>query len=254
MPHLKTRGKKQGRTKSQKDRTHCPLQTNVSRREVNIRRLKPADHISWRRPYGIWHHAIVVEKDVRAQKVLLIHYAKQDTARVVKEWIYTTKERGKLYRFQYPKKTVNRNPPQKVLWRAEKCIAQKKYHLFFNNCEHFATFCKTGRSDSVQISWLSYKLNQTDDITHYVILNEVINAGSKAFIAEGVVELVSKRFSWPCTLGVSIIEVVHFVHDFHTFYSLKLTREIIGEDYYTTVIQRAVEGVLVALWLSLVFT
>ena len=30
-------------------------------------------------------------------------------------------------------------------------VGQKGYNLAFNNCEHFATFCKTGRKDSRQV-------------------------------------------------------------------------------------------------------
>lgn len=30
-------------------------------------------------------------------------------------------------------------------------VGKKGYNLAFNNCEHFATFCKTGRKDSRQV-------------------------------------------------------------------------------------------------------
>lgn len=30
-------------------------------------------------------------------------------------------------------------------------VGQKGYNLAFNNCEHFATYCKTGRKDSRQV-------------------------------------------------------------------------------------------------------
>ena len=31
-------------------------------------------------------------------------------------------------------------------------LAKKKYNLVFNNCEHFAVWCKTGISDSEQVT------------------------------------------------------------------------------------------------------
>lgn len=45
-------------------------------------------------------------------------------------------------------------PPEKVLERARKVLNKKipwgEYHLAFNNCEHFATYCKTGVGFSLQ--------------------------------------------------------------------------------------------------------
>jgi Lecithin retinol acyltransferase/PspA/IM30 family len=41
--------------------------------------------------------------------------------------------------------------PNVVVSRAEGRLGERKYNLLFNNCEHFATWCKTGFSDSSQI-------------------------------------------------------------------------------------------------------
>lgn len=41
--------------------------------------------------------------------------------------------------------------PQIVIDRAESRLGENKYNLLFNNCEHFATWCKTGISHSKQI-------------------------------------------------------------------------------------------------------
>lgn len=38
-----------------------------------------------------------------------------------------------------------------VIRRAQSRLGERKYNLLFNNCEHFATWCKTGISDSKQI-------------------------------------------------------------------------------------------------------
>ena len=35
--------------------------------------------------------------------------------------------------------------------RARRCIGEASYHLLFNNCEHFALWCKTGVKQSHQI-------------------------------------------------------------------------------------------------------
>jgi len=42
--------------------------------------------------------------------------------------------------------------PEVVVHRAESRLGEQgKYNLLFNNCEHFATWCKTGRSYSQQV-------------------------------------------------------------------------------------------------------
>lgn len=41
--------------------------------------------------------------------------------------------------------------PDLVIQRAESRLGERKYNLLFNNCEHFATWCKTGMSASKQI-------------------------------------------------------------------------------------------------------
>ena len=41
--------------------------------------------------------------------------------------------------------------PDVVIHRAESRLGEKRYNLLFNNCEHFATWCKTGVSESQQI-------------------------------------------------------------------------------------------------------
>lgn len=43
------------------------------------------------------------------------------------------------------------NTPDIVVWRAESRLGEDAYHLFDNNCEHFATWCKTGVHASEQV-------------------------------------------------------------------------------------------------------
>src|SRR5438034_7977441 len=38
-----------------------------------------------------------------------------------------------------------------VVQRAESRLGENKYHLVFSNCEHFATWCKTGNARSEQV-------------------------------------------------------------------------------------------------------
>ena len=43
------------------------------------------------------------------------------------------------------------SPTRVTLQRAMSRIGEQNYNLLFNNCEHFATWCKTGRHRSGQI-------------------------------------------------------------------------------------------------------
>jgi len=40
--------------------------------------LRPGDHISWHRPYLIWHHAFVMRQDLTAKQVTLHEYTFSD--------------------------------------------------------------------------------------------------------------------------------------------------------------------------------
>lgn len=42
-------------------------------------------------------------------------------------------------------------PPEEVLRVAEELVGSQDYSVFFNNCEHFATHCKTGIRQSRQV-------------------------------------------------------------------------------------------------------
>jgi hypothetical protein len=44
------------------------------------------------------------------------------------------------------------DPPDVVVKRAVSRLGERDYHLIFNNCEHFATWCKTGKHESQQVN------------------------------------------------------------------------------------------------------
>jgi len=121
---------------------------------------KKADHIRVHRPDGFrgipgtayYHHGVYVsDKEV-------IHYSNQEGAEVSKTRarvmqtdigvflaggslevkVYNSTEQLDLY------------PPESVVSWARGCIDQGKYHLFFNNCEHFANCCTLGKHRSRQ--------------------------------------------------------------------------------------------------------
>lgn len=58
--------------------------------------------------------------------------------------------------------------PKETLARARSRIGESNYNLFLNNCEHFALWCKTGISESHQISGLLDTLMMTDYKGHVI--------------------------------------------------------------------------------------
>lgn len=47
--------------------------------------------------------------------------------------------------------TPTRAAPQEIVTRARSKLGRKGYDLFNSNCEHFASWCRTGRANSPQI-------------------------------------------------------------------------------------------------------
>ncbi len=92
---------------------------------------------------GIYeHHGIDCGDDT------VIHYRKP--SEVIERTSLATFSRGNLvYVKQYTEGFCF--VPEVVVERAESRLGEQKYNLLFNNCEHFATWCKTGISDSKQI-------------------------------------------------------------------------------------------------------
>jgi hypothetical protein len=45
-------------------------------------------------------------------------------------------------------------PPEEIIKRAHSRLGENTYNLFLNNCDHFATWCKTGKHRSLQIDFL----------------------------------------------------------------------------------------------------
>ncbi|WP_204102569.1 MULTISPECIES: lecithin retinol acyltransferase family protein [Spirulina sp. CCY15215] len=76
----------------------------------------------------------------------VIHYRKP--SETIERTSLATFARGNpIYRKNYPTAFI----PDTVVRRAESRLGEKRYNLLFNNCEHFANWCKTGMSYSQQV-------------------------------------------------------------------------------------------------------
>lgn len=78
----------------------------------------------------------------------IIHYRKP--SEIIEKTPFNIFSRGnKVYIRQYPRGFSF--IPEIVIERALSRLGEQKYNLLFNNCEHFATWCKTGINESKQI-------------------------------------------------------------------------------------------------------
>lgn len=78
----------------------------------------------------------------------VIHYSKREDTATVRRTSFAAFTWGKpIFIRTYPTNYIAETTVQ----RAESRLGEQQYNLLFNNCEHFATWCKTGVADSKQI-------------------------------------------------------------------------------------------------------
>ena len=169
--------------------------TKIGHNEIHI--LKAGDHITWHRPWIIWHHAVILEVNVHTRQAHVVHWEKTDCAddsnkiRICKEWLKLDDQLGDLYRIDYPDDVTEKNPPNLVIARALSRLDETGYGLLKNNCEGFAAFCKTGVSESCQTHWFWAKFKEivcttvgqfakTATKTVCAGIKEAINSGASA--------------------------------------------------------------------------
>ena len=112
---------------------------NIMSQKSNLQ-LSKADHIRVRRSL-YYHHGIYCGHGE------VIHYfVSNGSGVVVRHSLSNFARGGEIEVLKY-----SIFPPEKVIKRAESRLREKRYNLLFNNCEHFAYWCKAGESKSPQI-------------------------------------------------------------------------------------------------------
>ena len=100
--------------------------------------LKRGDHI-YANYGGYTHHGIYCGDGK------VIHYGAKGKIREVSLSSFAQHHHVSVQKYDHA------YPADRVVSRAKKRLGEKKYHLLFNNCEHFATSCKVGRSRCRQL-------------------------------------------------------------------------------------------------------
>ncbi|XP_033746284.1 uncharacterized protein LOC117331587 [Pecten maximus] len=184
----------------------------------------------------------------------------------------------KMFRIEYPEEITEMNDHELVLARARSRIDDTGYSPFTDNCESFATYCKTGVEKSHQLAWLNGKVNEL--ITHNIVTSarSVVNgtykiiqktatiakqtlpnaiqeaplAAGKIFPAEGI-ETAIKGSNLVGAGIVIVLEAGFVTWDLSQAYGERKKGNTSRNDFIETTIRRLVEGVMSA-GLSILFS
>lgn len=86
----------------------------------------------------------------------IIHYSKVGEAEIARTSQASFAQGGAIY----PKNPATAFIPDVVIDRAQSRLGERRYDLFFNNCEHFADWCKTGRGECSQLDNFGLRFSQ----------------------------------------------------------------------------------------------
>jgi hypothetical protein len=110
------------------------------------RELIQGDHVYVRRRGLLYSHHGIYAGDGTVIHFKGIEKEKRDPAVIITD-IDNFLNSGELRRRDYKR----RLPHSETLRRARKHLLKNGYSLVFNNCEHFATYCATGKKRSLQV-------------------------------------------------------------------------------------------------------
>lgn len=108
--------------------------------------LDIGDHIFVRRKGLLYSHHGIYAGDRTVIHFKGVEREKRDPTVIMTD-IDTFLDDGKLRRRKYKK----RLPHSETLRVAREHLSKKGYSLAFNNCEHFASYCVTGKKKSKQV-------------------------------------------------------------------------------------------------------
>lgn len=229
-----------------------PTRTEITNLNLCADYLKPGDHIAWRRPYAIWHHALVTAVDTERNQVRVIHWSsrKGEGARIREELVDMKKQLGTLYRMDYDEEVTRENPSRLVLARARSRDGDKGYDFFRDNCESFVTFCKKGVVRSQQVRWL--RKGMVDQVKKALgslagksltLLKASIFPSVEVTSAEAI-EAIANNCQWIGFGLVVFIEGVLTIIDIKTLFKERKNGNLTRKVFIEEVTKRVTEAIL----------
>ncbi len=102
----------------------------------------------------------------------VIHYSKVGEATVTRSSLAEFTFGKPLYMKHYTVCYI----PDVVVRRAESRLGEQQYNLMLNNCEHFAMWCKVGRSESAQVENVVPSLGGVGVQDLYGLVNQAVKS------------------------------------------------------------------------------
>ncbi|XP_071799034.1 uncharacterized protein [Asterias amurensis] len=258
------------------------FQVKSSRRKIDLDYaldvLKVGDHITWQRPYILWHHAIVSGVDKGNGRLKVLHWTKMrwscGTTQIMETDISLRDQWGanELYKIEYGQEMTKTNPVELVIARAKSRLGDNGYELLGDNCEAFASYCKSGVVESCQAVWFYNKVKTIVEETLVnalksvvkggcVVAKEYVKAGSKAFLQQvetvsieeglkaagevGGAELFERLCKGTDVVGagiVIVIEGVACVWNLGEYYQKREKGDLSRSEFVKTATQRVAEA------------
>lgn len=138
--------------------------------------MAKGDHVQARRMCGLYYHHGIDMGDGT-----VIHFSgeplNRKTARVARipEEVFLDGAPKEIISHGGDEKILT---PEETIALAEEQLDNEGYHLLYNNCEHFANYCKTRRKMSRQVQSLKKKaaaaMGFVTTITIVVVTNQVL--------------------------------------------------------------------------------
>ena len=179
--------------KMQKPRDTCSdgFQARLDReRRKEISRLKPGDHIMWKRWYVIWHHGIVVK--VRRDSYDVIHWHKVNKKITILKQTLHEEDLTNAFVVTYENTPSGVADRELRMARAYSRLHEEDpvalprrycqiYGVIESNCEHFATYCAVGTSTCYQTKWaFTQVIESTESRVLAIVVAEGVENMAKA--------------------------------------------------------------------------
>jgi hypothetical protein len=164
---------------------------------AELQTFKKGDHIYFDTSLGIEHHGIYCGDNYA------IHFdghANAITKSHLKEFVAPYDiSRIRVMKYRHSKTDVNT-----VIQRAESLLGQTRYDLGARNCEHFATWCKTGK-------WKSAQVNKA--LTNAITPFRLMITGATGGVTAHLISAEVAWFFWVVFIAISIPLVIYLIKE-----------------------------------------
>ena len=172
----------------------------------------------------------------------------------MRSWFNINKVVGALYRVDYGNPVTEENSKELVISRAFSMIGRFCYKLLKQNCEHFASYCKTGEATCMQIGYFLRGIKRcfNEMLSKVVIgtaLEEVGSIAGKRMVYYATSEVIERAVKGTNLIGagfIIFIEGVYLIIDLSKFHAQRKSGDVTRNDFIESVITRVTRAIFSA--------